>query len=161
MTTTHKFKDLTVKKGDRFRAMGATAEVVRASKSWADLKVWQPGTGASWNKRQPLPFPDDWTRIPPNLETHQFDPDWTIHPGVFWREVIEESGHSQAFVAREMGTSQKHLSQILSCHVTPGVEATVKFAQTMGVPVHTMWNLCCNYKLDVVLGKKDLTPDYL
>jgi hypothetical protein len=37
----------------------------------------------------------------------------------------------------------------------------VKFAQTMGVPVHTMWNLCCNYKLDVVLGKKDLTPDYL
>src|SRR4051794_25731981 len=125
--------DLAVKKGDRFRAMGTLVEVVRASKNWADIKV-EPENGAEgWTKRQPLPFPANWRRQPPNLETHEFDPDWCLHPGVFWRELIEESGMSQTEIAEKIGVSAKHLSQIVNFHVVPGLQITVLFAQEMGV----------------------------
>jgi plasmid maintenance system antidote protein VapI len=156
-----------VRKGDRFRALGCTMEVVRVSKTqtWADIVVTQT-SGASWKKRQPMPFPEDWDRLPPHTPraadaAQEIDLDYTIHPGVHWREIITESGHSQAYVAREMGISQKHLSQILGCHVMPGVHSTVKFSETMDVPVQLMWNLACNHSLALALGKKDLTADYL
>lgn len=157
--------EVDVKKGDRFRALGCTIEVVRVSKTktWADVEVSQK-SGASWSKRQPMPFPEDWDRLPPNptkVELHIFEPDWTIHPGVHWREIISESGRSQASVAQEMGISQKHLSQILGCHVMPGVQATVKFCQVMEVPVSLMWRLACDHNLALALGKKDLTSEYL
>jgi plasmid maintenance system antidote protein VapI len=152
--------DLSVKKGDRFWAMGAEVTVLRASSTWADIQVKQP-KGATWKKRQPLPFPDDWERLEVDLSLHDFDPMWTIHPGVFWREAMDESEMSQAQVAEQMGISQKHLSQILTCKVMPGVEATVGFAHALGLPVRTMWNMASNYRLDLALGKKDVTSDYL
>jgi hypothetical protein len=93
--------DLAVKKGDRFRAMGTDVEVLRASKTWADIRV-QRGE-ETWTKRQPLPFPKNWRRRPPNLETHEFDPDWCLHPGVHWRELVEYSGLSQVEIAKQMG----------------------------------------------------------
>ena len=53
-----------VKKGDRFAAMGAVVEVLRAGAKWADIEVRQTG-GATWRKRQPLPLPSDWRRLAP------------------------------------------------------------------------------------------------
>ena len=149
-----------VKKGDRFAAMGCVAEVRRVGKTWADIHVTQTG-GASWSKRQPLPFPSDWRRLAPRSEMLVWEPEWTIHPGVHWREIIEESGKSQAWVAEQMDVSQKHLSQILTCTVMPGVDATMKFAAVMEVSPRLLWNLACNHRLDLALGKKDLTTDYL
>jgi len=149
-----------VKKGDRFSAMGAVAEVLRAGKTWADIEVRQPG-GASWRKRQPLPFPTNWRRLPPRSEMHNAEPDWTIHPGVHWREIIEESTQTQAQVAEQMGVSEKHLSQILTCTVLPGLSATMKFSVVMGVSPRLLWRLACDYKLDLALGRKDLTSEYL
>jgi plasmid maintenance system antidote protein VapI len=150
-----------IKKGDRFRAPGGEVEVLRVGKTWVDIKVQQPG-GASWTKRQPLPFPRRWEKIGPKpTEYYKFNPDWTIHPGVFWHEALVEDGRSQAAAAREMGISQKHISQIVSCHVTPGVDATVAFSRVMDLPVELMWNLACSYRLALALGKKDLTPEYL
>jgi hypothetical protein len=151
--------DLAVKKGDRFRAMGTDVEVVRASKTWADIKVKRGQE--EWTKRQPLPFPDNWKRRPPNLKTHEFDPDWCLHPGVHWREMAEESGLSQVEIAEQMKISQKHLSQILNCHVMPGLEPTVEFAQVIGVTPRLLWHLVCDYRLDLALGKKDLTAEHL
>jgi plasmid maintenance system antidote protein VapI len=158
--TKAKVEDLAVKKGDRFWAMGADVEVLRASSTWADIKVRQP-KGAQWTKRQPLPFPADWERQEPNLKMHEFDPMWTIHPGVTWRELVDESELSQAAIAREMGISQKHLSQILTCTAMPGVEATVAFANVIGAPSGLLWRLACDHRLALALGKKDLTSDYL
>jgi plasmid maintenance system antidote protein VapI len=149
-----------VKKGDRFAAMGAVAEVLRAGAKWADIEVRQTG-GATWRKRQPLPLPSDWRRLAPRQEVAIWEPQWTIHPGVHWREIIEESGRSQAKVAEEMGVSEKHLSQILTCTVMPGVEATMKFASVMEVSPRLLWRLACDHKLDLALGKTDLTKDYL
>lgn len=158
--TKPKLTDLPVKKGDRFWGMGCEVTVLRASATWADVQVKQP-KGAEWKKRQPLPFPEDWERLEPDLKLHEFDPMWTIHPGVFWRELVTESEMSQAEIARQMGISQKHLSQILTCTVSPGVEATVSFANVVGAPVTTLWNMACNHKLALALGKKDVTKDYL
>jgi hypothetical protein len=152
-------RDLRVKKGDRYWGMGCSIEVTRASSRWADIQV--VSRGGSWTKRQPLPFPDDWERREPNLTTHEFDPDWCLHPGVHWREVVDESELNQVQIAEQMGVSQKHLSQILTCTAMPGVEATVAFANTMGVPAQLLWRLACDYKLDLVLGKKDITAEHL
>jgi plasmid maintenance system antidote protein VapI len=154
-------EDLKVKKGDRFWAMGQDVEVLRASRTWVDIKVRPPRGGDPWTKRQPLPLPDDWERREPNLETHEFDPDWTIHPGVHWRELVNESDLSQTYIAEQMGISQKHLSQILTCTVMPGVDATIGFAQVMGVSASLLWRLACDHRLSLALGKKDLTSDYL
>ena len=46
-------------KGDRYASHTLVMEVTRVAKdgSWADIKVWQPHTGASWTKRQPTPIP--------------------------------------------------------------------------------------------------------
>jgi plasmid maintenance system antidote protein VapI len=148
-----------VKKGDRFTAMGADVEVLRVSTSWADIKVTQPH-GASWTKRQPLPFPEDWDQVEHD-ERFEWTPDWTIHPGVHWREMIQESGISQARLAEQMGVSTKHLSQILTCTVMPGLTATMSFARVMEVSPQLLWRLACDHRLALALGKTDLTRDYL
>jgi plasmid maintenance system antidote protein VapI len=152
--------DTDVKKGDRFFAMGASVEVKRVSGSgkWADIIVRQP-KGAEWNKRQPLPFPKDWEKV----EQQPFDstPDYTIHPGVYWREAVDESGMSQVEVAEKVGISTKHLSQILTCTVMPGVDATLSFARAMDLPPSLMWRLASDHRLALAMGKKDLTSDYL
>ena len=151
--------DVGVKKGDRFRAMGAEVEVRRVGgdKTWADIKVTQPH-GATWTKRQPLPFPKDWTRITPMTAG---GPDYTIHPGVFWKEVISESPLTQAQIAGKMGISQKHLSRIVGCHALPGVAVTLAFATVLEISPQMMWRLCCDYQMALELGLPDLTPDYL
>ena len=51
-----------VRKGDKYRAMGCEVEVTRVGTNWADLRITQY-TGAHWTKRQPLPFPDDWQHL--------------------------------------------------------------------------------------------------
>jgi transcriptional regulator with XRE-family HTH domain len=87
--------------------------------------------------------------------------DWTIHPGVHWREAMDESGRSQADVATEMGVSQKHLSQILNCHVIPGLDATMAFTKVLELPPTMFWRMACDYRIALVMGKKDLTSEYL
>jgi len=153
---------VTVRKGDRYRGMGCEVEVTRVGANWADLKVTQY-RGAAWTKRQPLPFPDDWQRLTrgdgegESLESADF----TVHPGVTWRQIIKDSGRSQMEVAEAMGTSAKHLSQIVNGASLPGLDTVVSFSETMGVSPEMMWRLVCGYRLDLVLGKNDLTEDYL
>lgn len=150
-----------VVKGDRYRAMGAQVEVRRVDKQgrWADVKVTQYN-GASWTKRQPLPFPAEWKKQPPTSGV-AWSPDWTIHPGVHWRELVDNSELSQVMIAERMGVSEKHLSQILTCKVMPGVEATVSFAEVIHAPVDLLWRLACDHRLALALGKTDLTAEYL
>ena len=154
--------DIEVKKGDKFFAMGCEAEVYRVSGQglWVDVKVVQPKTGAKWTKRQPLPLPKNWEPI---IKDEQFDwlPDWTIHPGVHWREIVKDQGLSQTELAEQMKISTKHLSQILTCTVMPGVEATLSFARATNTSPSLLWRLACDHKLAMAMGKKDLTSDYL
>ena len=93
-------------------------------------------------------------------QEREFDPDWTIHPGVHWAEAIAESGRVQKSVAEEMGVSEKHLSQICNGAALPSAEATVAFSRALDLPIRLMWQLCSDYKLALALGKTDLTRDY-
>lgn len=86
-----------------------------------------------------------------------FDPNWTIHPGVHWREMIEHEGVPNVLVARDIGCTPKHLSQILVGHAMPSAALTVRFAEWVGVEPRFLWQLRCNYELDIALGKKDVT----
>jgi hypothetical protein len=153
--------DVPVKKGDRYRGMGCAIEVLRVSRAWANIKVSMPG--GAWTKQQRLPFPDDWEKLGPTrarLEVDS-DPDWTIHPGITWREIVRDSELNQTQICEQMNISQKHLSQILTCHVMPGLDATLAFATVMGVSARTLWRMACDHKLDLALGKTDLTSEYL
>jgi plasmid maintenance system antidote protein VapI len=92
-------------------------------------------------------------------DKEEFDPDWTIHPGLHWAEAIEESKRVQREIAQEMGISEKHLSQICNANALPSAKATVAFCQVLDLPVKMFWQLCCNYQLALALGKKDVTAE--
>jgi plasmid maintenance system antidote protein VapI len=154
--------DSAIKKGDRFFSMGCEVMVYRVSAQgeWADVRVQQPKTGASWTQRQPLPFPEGWEPI---VQDEQFDwlPNWTIHPGVQWREIVNGQELSQTALAEQMDVSTKHLSQILTCTVMPGVDVTLAFARATNVSPSLLWRLAADHKLALAMGKKDLTSEYL
>lgn len=69
------------------------------------------------------------------------------HPGDVWREVIEESGRSQAEVARAMRVSAKHLNQILHREALPSAMTAVAFSHALGISSRLMWQLVADYKL--------------
>ena len=60
-----------------------------------------------------------------------------------------------------MGTSAKHLSQIVNGAALPGLETTMTFAGVMSVSSEMMWRLVCDHRLALALGKNDLTEEYL
>jgi len=51
-----------VRKGDLYDWNGIRVEVLRVSRSWADIQVTPP-IGAGWTKRQPLPLPESFKRV--------------------------------------------------------------------------------------------------
>ena len=84
---------------------------------------------------------------------------WTIHPGMTWREILEHKQVTQAEAARDLGITQQFLSNILCGSRLPKVDLTVRFARWAGVEPRFMWQLVSNYKLDLALGKRDTTRD--
>lgn len=86
-----------------------------------------------------------------------FDPDWTMHPGVHWREMIEHSGLSVTEVAQAIGMSRPFLSNVLAGRALPPAGRTVAFARFFDVQPRFLWQLRVNYELDLALGKKDVT----
>lgn len=82
---------------------------------------------------------------------------WTIHPGVHWREAILNSDMNQRTVANLVGVDRSHLSHILTGKKLPSAELVVKLAQVLDLPVGMMWQLQSNYVLDIALGKPDVT----
>ena len=75
-----------------------------------------------------------------------------------WRFVDERT---QREIAAAMGISEKHLSQICNGAAMPSAEATVAFCRVLDLPVRMFWTMACNYRLELVLGKKDLTAEML
>jgi HTH-type transcriptional regulator / antitoxin HigA len=77
------------------------------------------------------------------------------HPGEYWRYLVEDSGLSQAEVARRLGISAKHINQILRGHTLASVDLTVKFAALMEASPHGLWQLQCSYMLAEALAKEE------
>lgn len=77
------------------------------------------------------------------------------HPGVTWRQNIEESGLTQAEVARRMGVSQKHLNKIVNGHAVPTATASVAFAEAVEVDAAAVWKRATDYLLALALAGRD------
>lgn len=88
-----------------------------------------------------------------------FDPNWTIHPGHTWREIIENSGQTATAVAAAIGVSRPYVSNILAGRCVAGVKTTIAFARHFDIEPRFLWQLQCNYELDLAMGKKDVTND--
>lgn len=82
---------------------------------------------------------------------------WTIHPGVHWREAIQNSDMNQRTVANLVGIDRSHLSHILTGKKLPSAELVIKLSAVLGLRVGFMWQLQANYVLDLALGKRDVT----
>ena len=83
--------------------------------------------------------------------------DEVVHPGVAWRQAIEERKLRQKDICVDLGLSEKHLSQILNGKALPSVDLVVKMADYMGLPVRTMWNIQARYVLDSALRERAST----
>jgi HTH-type transcriptional regulator/antitoxin HigA len=53
----------------------------------------------------------------------EFAPDWSVHPGVILRRVLEESGIRQSELAERTGLTAKHINQIVAGSI--GISADV------------------------------------
>lgn len=51
---------------------------------------------------------------PRNDQPEEFTPDWSVHPGVILREVLEEHDIRQSELAERTGLTAKHINQIVS-----------------------------------------------
>ncbi len=85
-----------------------------------------------------------------------FDPDWTIHPGIHWREIIEHDGSTQTYIASVLGISQQFLNNIVNGQRLPSAELTLAFAEYFEIPAEFLWQLRANYELDIARGKVEL-----
>lgn len=86
-----------------------------------------------------------------------FDPNWTIHPGGAWSEIVEYSEQTVAQVAEALRVDRSVLAGVLGGTRLPELQLCVDFARHFGIEPRFIWQLRCNYQLDVALGKKDVT----
>ena len=89
-----------------------------------------------------------------------FDPNWTLHPGATFNEIIEYSNETAHEVAKQIGVDAwPALAGVLAGTQLPSVELTVAFARWAGVEPRFLWQLRTNYELDLAMGKKDVSGD--
>lgn len=62
-----------------------------------------------------------------------FDPDWAVHPGETLAELLEETGWSQAELARQSGLSTKHINLIVRGKASIGVQAALQLERATHV----------------------------
>lgn len=64
----------------------------------------------------------------------EFVPDWSLHPGVLLRGVLEKQDVRQSEVAERTGLSAKHLSQIVNESIGITGDVAVLLENALGVP---------------------------
>ena len=82
-----------------------------------------------------------------------------IHPGTFWKDVMVEAGVSQTDVARSMGISEKHMSQIVRGHAVPSAHASVLFARVLHASARLVWQVSADWQLWEAIKKVDEGPE--
>lgn len=91
--------------------------------------------------------------------TESFNPDWTINPSRILRAEFESRGWTLRSVAEATGVSKSRVAQYLDGDPYPATWA-VAFAKLVCVSPQFIWNLQCNYQLDLALGRTEFgQPD--
>lgn len=67
-------------------------------------------------------------------EPAEFAPNWTVHPGVLLRQVLQEQEIRQSELAERTGLSAKHLNQIVNESIGITGDVAVLLERALGVP---------------------------
>jgi HTH-type transcriptional regulator/antitoxin HigA len=77
-----------------------------------------------------------------------------LHPGDLLREEVRQRGLRQVDIARDLGISEKHLSQVLNARVLPSVEHVIALSDYLEISPRLVWNVQSRYILDTALGER-------
>lgn len=101
-------------------------------------------------------------------DTHPFEPNWTMHPGVHLREWLADAKVPPYLFAKVAGIDRDVFDDIVDCHpdavITEDIANRIHHAScTVGVgPSAAFWmNADANYRKALARGAKDTSADYL
>lgn len=75
-----------------------------------------------------------------------FSPDWVLPPGESVLDLAEERGWTQAELARRLGYTEKHISQLINGKVPLTVDAALRLERVLGSTVDFWLALEANYR---------------
>lgn len=75
--------------------------------------------------------------------------DWAVHPGETLAETLLERGMTQAEFAERMGSSTKHVNEIVKGHSGYTADFAIRMERVLGVSARLWLQLQSNYRLDV------------
>lgn len=81
------------------------------------------------------------------LDTPEFAPDWSLHPGVLLRRVLDEQQLRQSELAERAGLSAKHVNQIVNRSVGITGDVAVVLERALGVPAQFWTRAEADYQL--------------
>ena len=84
----------------------------------------------------------------------EWDPPFTAHPGERWRNLLDARGMSQAALAETVGSSAKHINQILKGKALPSADLVIAMADVLDVQAKLMWQLQANHLFHEALVRR-------
>jgi len=66
------------------------------------------------------------------MPRREFEPDWAVHPGELLRETLDDHKLSQVWLARQTGTTPKHVNQVVRGRVPVTAAFAVAVAVALG-----------------------------
>lgn len=98
--------------------------------------------------------------MPDIPESRPFEPDWTLHPGVCLREILDDRGISEAGLARMTGLGPETIAGILGFTVTIDGLIAERLEAALGGPSAGFWlNYQANYQRDLARGARDVSRE--
>lgn len=73
------------------------------------------------------------------------------HPGETLGEWLREQGHTQAWLAHQLGASPKHVSEIIRGRTRYSTELAIKLGAVTGIPASYWVRLRADYELNQAL----------
>lgn len=90
-----------------------------------------------------------------------FTPDWIEKPGSTILDIIEERGWSQAELAKRLGYTEKHVSQLINGRIYISHEAARRLSRVLGSSVDFWLKLEANYQKELARLQPRFPEDWL
>lgn len=95
-----------------------------------------------------------------DAESRPFEPDWTLHPGICLRKILDDRGISKAELARMTGLGPETIAGILGFTVAIDRLTARRLEAALGGPSAQFWlNYQANYQRDLARGAKDVSRE--
>lgn len=88
----------------------------------------------------------------PTSHPEEFSPDWSVHPGEFLRQVLEQRGLRQSELAERTGLTAKHVNQIVTKNIGISGEVAVLLERVLGI--EATWWTRVDAEYQAYLGKQ-------